>query len=213
MLLAAVLLFGFNTAVKKAPQPTYTIDFLGSSFQSVGVPETPAPKAEEKKADPAPAPATAAKPEYAAKNEITTKPASKPAAKPKEKITLGAPSVLNDPKPAASGTGPAGDSGAKAMKTDFDNFPYPWYITQVRNALWTEWEKRRPKGVYLSASVSFAIQKDGNIKNVKAEKKSGDKEYDYAAISSATNSAPFPALPAEYDKQELTVTVEYKDER
>ena len=95
----------------------------------------------------------------------------------------------------------------------FANFPYPWYITRVRNSLWIEWEKRRPAGNVLSAMVSFAIARDGKIKDLKIERKSGDDTFDFAASSAVINAGPFAPLPMYYEKDELTVTVEFKQEK
>ena len=99
------------------------------------------------------------------------------------------------------------------IQTDFANFPYPWYITQVRNSLWIEWEKRRPAGNTLSALVSFAIARDGKIKNLQVERKSGDDTFDFAASSAVINAGPFAPLPMYYEKDELTVSVEFKQEK
>lgn len=202
-------MFFFN-AVKTPPPPAvYTIDFLGQSFQSVGGAEAAAPQAPQPSAQPAPAPA---KKEYAAKAEITTKPKPKLAAKkpaPK-KITLSGPSVLSEPAAEAAASAPG--QNALGINTDYSNFPYPYYIQQVRNSLWTEWQKRKPAGVMLSAFVTFTITKTGAAKDVKTAQKSGNDMYDYAAVAAITNAAPFAPLPDGFEKDILTVTVNFKDE-
>ena len=99
------------------------------------------------------------------------------------------------------------------IQTDFANFPYPWYITQVRNSLWIEWEKRRPAGSTLAALVTFAIARDGKVKDLKVERKSGDDTFDFAASSAVINAGPFAPLPMYYEKDELTVSVEFKQEK
>ncbi len=227
VLFAAFMLF-MNVAVKP-PQAVYTIDFLGASFQSASAPakaEAAAAQSEVKapetaKEEPKPAePQTPVidKKIYAGKTEISEK------AKPKkqEKIVLDAPSVLTqktaDKKPAAAQPG-AANANAQALaenafgiKTDFPNFPYPWYITQVKNSLWTEWQKRKPANVLLIALVSFSINKQGAVKDIKISKKSGNDIYDFAASAAVSNAAPFPPLPEGFEKNELTVTVEFRDE-
>ncbi|WP_424246160.1 protein TonB [Elusimicrobium posterum] len=237
LLLAGLMLLVMAPAVKK-PVAMYTIDFLGDSFQtqSGGAAAAPAAQTPAKEDVPAPKPAEPAKAEpaktepakatpapaadkkaYAAKSEITTKP--KP--KKNEKIVLGTPSILADDdkkktpaQPAAAsnsaGAG-AGSGGIGGIKTDFPNFPYPWYITQVRNALWTEWEKRKPRGAVLECLVSFSIQQNGSIKDVQITKASSNSAYDYAAKSSVESAAPFPPLPKDFPKTDLTVTVEFRD--
>ncbi len=197
----------------KKPSATYTIDFIGTG--KVQAVTAPAAKTEIK--TPAPADTAVAKPEptsvpakkaYVSKTEISTKKQTKkkpaPVAAPLE-----APSVLEDNEPATQ----EGDFAGGNITTDFANFPYPWYITQVRNSLWIEWEKRRPVGNELSALVAFAIARDGKIKDLKVERSSDDDTFDFAATSAVINAGPFAPLPMYYEKDELTVTVEFKQEK
>lgn len=228
--LALLLVLAFLAPPAKKANATYTIDFIGSgkviatTGQEVKAPQaavqTPAaPEKTVEKSAPASAPKTTKK-AYAAKAEIAEKPKPKKA-KAKE-VPLAAPSVLEDDDtdeltPSAAKEGQAGEEqpnafGGGNIQTDFANFPYPWYITQVRNGLWSEWEKRRPAGNVLSAMVSFAIARDGKIKDLKVEKKSGDDTFDFAATSAVINAGPFAPLPMYYEKDELTVTVEFKQE-
>ena len=197
----------------KKPNATYTIDFIGTGkVQAVTAPATqtdikaPAPpEAAVAKPEPAPAPAKKA---YVSKTEISAKK------QPKKKATpvaapLEAPSILDDSEPA----GQEGEFAGGNITTDFANFPYPWYITQVRNSLWIEWEKRRPAGSSLAALVSFAIARDGKIKNLKVDRSSDDETFDFAATSAVVNAGPFAPLPMYYEKDELTVSVEFKQEK
>ena len=198
------------------PNATYTIDFIGTGkVQAVTAPavskttvKAPTP-AQEAVAKPEPAPSKKA---YVSKTEISTKPTKKPAPQttPAQQDTpaLDAPSILDDED--STDTTQAFEGGN--ITTDFANFPYPWYITQVRNSLWIEWEKRRPVGSVLSAMVSFAIARDGKIKNLKVQRSSDDDTFDFAATSAVINAGPFAPLPMYYEKDELTITVEFKQE-
>jgi len=224
VLAALFLLLALAPSAKKASE-TYTIDFIGSgkvvattgqeapAAQAPAAPkaavQAPAPEPEAKKpAKPAPK-AYAAKKEIAAKPKATSKPLPEAAPEP-----LAAPSVLEEGEKEAAGGegGKEGEFSGGNIQTDFANFPYPWYITQVRNSLWSEWEKRRPAGNTLSAMVTFAIARDGKIKDLTVERKSGDETFDFAATSSVINAGPFAPLPMYYEKDELTVTVEFKQE-
>ncbi len=224
VLAALFLLLLLAPSANKA-SATYTIDFIGTGkvIATTGQ-EAASPIAAPKAAVQAPAPAkeAAAKPEakpnkkaYASKSEITTKKQTKKA-QPKA-APLAAPSVLDDS--ADDKAAQEGGSGSKEgefaggnIQTDFANFPYPWYITQVRNSLWIEWEKRRPAGTELSALVSFAIARDGKIKDLQIARKSGDDTFDFAATSAVINAGPFAPLPMYYEKDELTVSVEFRQE-
>jgi len=227
--LAALFLLFFLAPSTKKAAATYTIDFIGSgkvvatTGQEAAAPAAPAAKKAEVQT-PAVAPEPPAKTEtkpapkaYTAKAEITEKPkAKKTQTKP---APLAAPSILEETTETAKTGSSGADGGNDAngfgggnIQTDFANFPYPWYITQVRNSLWIEWEKRRPAGNTLAAMVSFAIARDGKIKNLRVEKKSGDDTFDFSASSAVINAGPFAPLPMYYEKDELTVTVEFKQE-
>lgn len=232
IVLLLLLFIGMKPAVDKK-QATYTIDFIGSSSQAMrfGVPETAAPAKAPPSEIKAPAPPPKpkpAQPTYNAKAQIAKTPPktpepAKPAPEPpketappaEEKVVLGKPSILGEV--ASSNIDPSSvhaledDGGNNMVRANFTNFPYPWYITLVRNALWKEWSKRMPKKAGLSTLVSFTIDRNGAIYSVHIEQPSGNDSYDYAATSAVNNSAPFPPLPKEFPKDILTVTVEFKN--
>ena len=220
------LLLALAPAAKQV-SATYTIDFIGSGkviattgqeAAKAAAPKTTVAAPEPtKEAIPQPEVKQPAKKAYTAKAEIAAKPQPKTKKKVAVEEPLAAPSVLDEePTVAQAGGNSANQEGEFAggnIQTDFANFPYPWYITQVRNSLWIEWEKRRPAGNTLSAMVSFAIARDGKIKDLKVERKSGDDTFDFAASSAVINAGPFAPLPMYYEKDELTVTVEFKQEK
>ena len=224
LVLALLLVVGLQ-ASKPEEKATYTIDFIGSGKVVAMQPKQPeaAPKAEapkpeaiQKPAEKAPEVKKPAKKAYDSKAEISAKKETKKKGEPKP-APLAAPSILDEEdKPATTEEKDSDSEGEFAggnIQTDFATFPYPWYITQVRNSLWSEWEKRRPMGVTMSSMVSFAIARDGKIKDLKIAKSSGDDSFDFAAKSAVINAGPFPPLPMLYEKDELTVTVEFKQEK
>ncbi len=232
--LALLIVVILAPSAQKA-KTTYTIDFIGSgkvvamqASAKAGAAEQAKAKTEVKKEvaqAPAPKKETAKKADkkaYQSKSEISTKKQTKKKAKPAP-APLAAPSILDEvddnPKVVDTNSSQPSSEGGEGefeggnIQTDFATFPYPWYITQVRNSLWSEWESRRPVGVALGTLVSFAIARDGKIKDLKIEKSSGDDSFDFAARSAVINAGPFPPLPMLYDKDELTVTVEFKQEK
>ena len=48
--------------------------------------------------------------------------------------------------------------------------------------------------------------------DLEIQKSSGDDSFDFAATSAVINAGPFPPLPMLYEKDELTVTLELKQE-
>ena len=231
--LVLIVILLFNPA-KQDTKATYTIDFIGSGKviamqQAAAKAASPAPEPAKQVAAPKPepkaeAPKKTSKKAYDSKAEISAKKQKTTKKEQHAPEPLAAPSVLDDTPPdtppaqepaesAESAGSNEGDFEGGSIQTDFASFPYPWYITQVRNSLWSEWERRRPMGVTRAVMVSFAIAYDGKIKDLKVAKSSGDSSFDFAAKSAVINAGPFPALPEGYDKDVLTITVEFKQEK
>jgi len=231
-----LLVMAFMSAPAHKTKAVYTIDFIGGSSvpmrygepeQSGGasVPEPvktedqPAAQPPENKespitAQPAQETAKPAKPKYNSEEQISEKPKKETK---EEKVVLSKPSVLGDVQSnnitASALSGGAGSgSGVNSVKANFTNFPYPWYITQVRNGLWREWSKRMPNVRGFKTAISFNIDRYGAVYGVQVEESSGNDSYDYAAMSAVNNSAPYPPLPKDFGKDILTVTVEFKNE-
>lgn len=212
--LMAAAAFYAPAAIKKADK-VYMIDFVGGPavMQTAG-------------------PAAAAKPEPDAAPAKPTQQAEDPdsfATRKNRRIALPRPSLLqgwtdrkSPPKPSLSaGTeasmsqaaGPAGGmpGDAAGVATDLPNFPYPWYITQVRQMLWTAWRKRMPaasgEGV-----VVFSIVRNGAFVDLRMESSSGDADFDDAAMEAVQAAAPFPALPSDFGEPFLKIHLTLKSE-
>lgn len=125
------------------------------------------------------------------------------------------PSLMSPEGEASMGqaSGPAGGmpNDAAGISTDLPNFPYPWYITQVRQMLWTAWRKRMPaasgEGV-----VVFSIVRNGAFVDLRMESSSGDAGFDAAAVEAVQAAAPFPALPSDFGEPFLKIHLSLKSE-
>ncbi len=200
VLIALLLLLARHSFTTRNEQ-SYYIDFVGPSSVVTMA------KAEAK-------PGTAVPPEK-------TKSAAQKRAAPEEKADvndfaepsgpLPKPSVLSSgaklftPAPAEQ----EGDGGTPLI-ADAANFPYPWYITQVREALWNAWTERMPSGGTLRCTVRFRIAREGSVSGVSVETSSGNRLFDNAAESAAKAAAPFQPLPDGFTEDSLTVHVEFK---
>ena len=111
---------------------------------------------------------------------------------------------------AVRGGGETAPGGESAINTDSD-FPYPWYITQLREILWDSWRKRMPTSNTLKCSVMFRILRNGDISEVELESSSGNRLFDHAAVSSVESSEKFPALPDDFFENSLVIHVEFKN--
>lgn len=123
-----------------------------------------------------------------------------------------APSMTGAPGagPSQTAAGPGGSAGA-GISTDLPNFPYPWYISQVRLMLWQAWQKRMPR-LDAEGSVVFVILRNGSLTDLKIESSAGDADFDRAALESVRAAAPFPALPSDFREPFLKIHLSLKSE-
>lgn len=112
---------------------------------------------------------------------------------------------------AGAGGGRATESAAAGVTTDLPNFPYPWYISQVRLMLWQAWQKRMPR-LDADGSVAFAIFPNGGVTDLAVESSSGDASFDRAALDSVQSAAPFPPLPSDFREPFLKIHLALKSE-
>lgn len=211
-----LLAFAFYapSALKKADK-VYIIDFVGgpATLQSAG-PAAAAPAA--------PADAAPARPSQQSEKDTFATKTHKAVALPRPSLLQGWSDRKAPPKPSlaaapeASMSGAAGAAGgmpgsAAGVATDLPNFPYPWYISQVRQMLWAAWQKRMPaesgEGV-----VMFAIMRNGAFTDLRMESSSGDAGFDRAAMEAVQSAAPFPALPSDFKEPFLKIHLTLKSE-
>lgn len=212
---AAVLLvaaFYVPRALKKADK-VYMIDFVGGPavLQAAG----PAPEAASSQTETAPPKLT----QQVDPDSIATK-GRRATALPRPSLLKGwtepktalRPSMLGaEAAVAASGPASGMPGDAAGVATDLPNFPYPWYISQVRQMLWTAWQKRMP-GASGEGVVVFAIVRNGAFTDLRMESSSGDSAFDEAAIESVQAAAPFPALPSDFTEPFLKIHLTLKSE-
>jgi len=61
--------------------------------------------------------------------------------------------------------------------------------------------------------VTFDILRDGSIRNPQIAQRSGNTTLDYSSLRAVTDAAPFPPLPAEYDRNVANVEVHFQLQR
>lgn len=211
LLIAAA--FYVPSALKKADK-VYMIDFVGGPpvIQSAGPAATAKPDQD----------AAPAKPTQQADPDSFATKKHRQVALPRPSLLSGWTERKDPPKPSMSAgteTAMAPAAGAAAgmpgsaagVETDMPNFPYPWYISQVRQMLWAAWQKKMPaqsgEGV-----VVFAIMRNGAFTDLKMESSSGDGDFDAAAIAAVQAAAPFPALPSDFGESFLKIHLTLKSE-
>jgi TonB family protein len=111
---------------------------------------------------------------------------------------------------ANSGSAATPGAGAEAsVSADMPNFPFPWYISQIRAALWNQWSSKL-SGQGQEATVEFSIMRDGSAVDIRIETSSGDSELDFIALGAVQSAMPFPPLPPGYSEKFLKVHVRFK---
>lgn len=208
------------TGISSQPSQVYTIDFVGPSatIQSITA-ESEAPKSAPE-ANVAP-PASAQASEF---DEFGRRHRHKPFVLPRPSLLGGfqaqeekpvaetTPAAVN-PAPAAGASVPSGAGGppSAGIATDMPNFPYPWYISQVRASLWNLWSSRMPKGAGQCVIV-FSILPNGGLVDLRTEESSGDSAFDLTAMSAVQDAAPFPGLPKAFKEPFLKIHVTLKSQ-
>jgi protein TonB len=61
--------------------------------------------------------------------------------------------------------------------------------------------------------VTFDILRDGNVRNVQIAQRSGNSTLDYSAQRAVMDAAPFPPLPAAFDRNEANVELRFQLQR
>lgn len=92
-------------------------------------------------------------------------------------------------------------------------FPYLWYLTVIKTKLSNAWTPPSgyvmPKdGTYVT--VSFTVNKNGTIDNVKVKHSSGMKLLDNSALNAVKSVGTLPALPSEWKEEYLNVSIIFK---
>ncbi|MEK7389377.1 MAG: TonB family protein [Elusimicrobiota bacterium] len=213
--LAAFLLLAPRALIKT--DKVYMIDFVGGAptIQSAGPASAPSSKAEPEAQKPAPqvdpdSLAPKGRRGFALPRPSLLKGWTQRSDPPRPSLRP-ADSVAGASDGAAGGAGSGMPSGAAGITTDMPNFPYPWYISQVRQMLWTAWRSRMPPST-TEGVVVFAIRRNGMFTDLRMESSSGDIAFDAAALESVQAASPYPALPADFPEPFLKIHLTLKSE-
>lgn len=124
--------------------------------------------------------------------------------------------VLSTGISSGSGTGSGTGSGFGSGSGGFGNFPYAYYIDTLKNKISSSWYSSLVtpglNGKFV-AIVYFEIQRNGTVKGLKLEKKSGVNTIDLSAQRAIENAAPFPPLPSDFPSRYLVVHFKFEWEK
>jgi TonB family protein len=91
---------------------------------------------------------------------------------------------------------------------------YGWYIEAVRRAINQNWMQNTiDPGVRAArrakTTVTFTINRDGTVKNIRIQDSSGNRSMDDSAQRALLSIEHFPALPADYSGRYVDVTFDF----
>jgi periplasmic protein TonB len=119
-----------------------------------------------------------------------TAPSAKSAASSTQGVEIGLPPGPGVP----TGTDSAGD----------------WYLASVQQKIWMIWNQQIKTGYTQTVGVTFTIQPDGNVTDVRVTEPSGVSLLDFAAQRAVLNAQPFAPLPREYGQKPFTIRAHFK---
>lgn len=96
------------------------------------------------------------------------------------------------------------------------SFPYAYYIDTLKSKISSSWYNSlispglRKKRV---AVVYFKIYRNGEMRDLMLESKSGIDSIDLSALRAVENAAPFPPLPSDFTSRYLIVHFEFECEK
>jgi TonB family protein len=194
-----------------------------------GTPQAPAPPAPEPVAKPKPEESAAPPPPPVvlkpppkaeprpnalplpdAKTKRPTPPPVRAMTKPMTSASSGSAGTTPATKSAASATpgvefGPPGPGVPTGTETGGD-----WYLASVQQKIWMIWNQQIKTGYTQSVGITFTIQPDGTVTDVRLTEPSGASLLDLAAQRAVFNAAPFGPLPREYGQKPFTIRALFK---
>jgi TonB family protein len=111
-----------------------------------------------------------------------------------------------------TGGGSGGGSGA-GDPFGVAGFPFQFYLQMISDKITANWFQSLVDpgvGGLLQTQVYFRIYRNGQISDIRIDISSGVETFDLSARRAIQTSAPFAALPNEYDGQYLGITLVFE---
>ncbi len=111
---------------------------------------------------------------------------------------------------------PGGSSGTSVQGQGGGDFGarYPWYVDAVRNRIRQSWDQNTIEPAVRAARrahavVTFRINADGSISNIRVSQSSGNSSMDYSAQRALQSVDAFRPLPNDYMGHYVDVTFDF----
>ena len=203
------------------PQPpaidSHTFDPDNGLYKATPQPKPPAPPPD---AIPLPAP-----------EKAKSKPQPEPVKKPSRLLESKTPrpdNAVNYGKAgrpviptgdATANPGTTASAGSNVLGQGGGDFAtrFGWYIQAAKRRVDPNWDKLSidpgvRNSTTLHCAVSFSINRDGSIKNVRITQSSGNLSWDNAGLRAIMGSNPLPPLPPDYQGSEVAVTWDFPEQ-
>jgi TonB family protein len=112
--------------------------------------------------------------------------------------------------------GPLNNSGINASGPGGGDFAnrYGWYVEAIRRAVNQNWMQNTIDPAVRAArraktTLTFTINRDGTVKNIRIEESSGNRSMDDSAQRALLSIDRFPPLPADYSGTYVNVTFDF----
>jgi protein TonB len=134
---------------------------------------------------------------------------------PENAVPYGKGGQMNVPTGYANAPGPL-NSGVNVQGQGGGDFAsrFGWYIEAVRRAVNQNWlQNTIDPGVRAArrakTTVTFTINRDGSVKNIRISESSGNRSMDDSASRALLSIEHFPPLPADYSGRYVDVTFDF----
>jgi protein TonB len=109
-----------------------------------------------------------------------------------------------DMEPPPEDSGGSGGAGTITPMAGGDE-AFAWYRASVTAALHGNWRRPILSGIRetLDVTVAFAIQRDGDVTDLRIEQSSGVPSLDRSALRAVADAAPLPPLPNSWRESSL----------
>lgn len=136
------------------------------------------------------------------KKKIVPKKTKTKKARPKKEVAPRAKQKPKKVKQEAKENRPKSSSMTGGVE-----FPYMWYLKIIERKVNENWITHGldVSGMRRDPTVSFMIERNGEVSSLVLEKSSGSAALDRSALDAVSGSAPFPPLPSEYKNALLPV--------
>lgn len=195
-----------ESAAPKPAEPTPAPPAPKPADEAPVLPEKSPEKPDKKRPEPPPEQAPV-RPQGGAASPGGKKPAAASPESPPNATAVGETGDQAGRRGGASGS-PLGTTafGSQIAGLDNPDFTYGYYLDRLLSLIDANWV-RPSMGSGVRAVISFRIERDGALADLRVSESSGYNSFDLAALRAVQNAAPFPPLPRAYRRDDLGVNL------